>query len=211
MKIRWIGHAAFYFETSSGLRVRTDPYDDSIGLPRSSLPADIVTVSHAHFDHNAVETVPGSPRVLDTEVETTISGLTLRGIPSFHDDVGGAKRGPNIIYVIHADGLAIAHLGDLGHIPSPSILAQMGQIDILCIPVGGVYTLDAAGATETMTLIEPKITIPMHYRIRNLTVGVGPLDDFLSGKTNVTHLDELDVTADTLPQTPTIAVLAPRP
>ncbi|MHC4712055.1 MAG: MBL fold metallo-hydrolase [Planctomycetota bacterium] len=211
MKIRWIGHAAFHFETADGVKIRTDPYDESVGLPISKLPADVVTVSHDHFDHNAVPLVPGNPEVVKGAGEHTVKGITITGIGTFHDEVGGSKRGANTIFVFSADGLRIAHLGDLGHPPTAEQAAEIGKVDVLCIPVGGVYTLDAAGATEVIAQLNPAIAIPMHYRVPGLQVGIGPVDDFLSGKSDVVRLDELAITPESLPEATRIVVLEARP
>jgi L-ascorbate metabolism protein UlaG (beta-lactamase superfamily) len=211
MKIRWIGHASFQIETAGGLRIRTDPYDASIGLPLSQLGADVVTVSHEHFDHNATDTVPGEPVVLRGEVTQAVRGVAFKGIAYFHDEAKGAKRGKNTIFVITADHVTLAHLGDLGHLLTPDQVAKIGKVDVLLIPVGGTYTLDAATATEVVDTLDPQITIPMHFRTPGLTVGVAPVDRFVAGKSNVRHADEIDVTADTLPAAPEIVVLRPRP
>ena len=212
MKIRWIGHASFQIETEGGLRIRTDPYDRSVGLAISSLPADILTISHDHFDHNAKETVAGGPRIVDTGGPTTINDVTFKPVAAFHDEVKGGKRGPNTIFVISVDGLRLAHMGDIGHIPSEEQIAEIGPVDILCIPVGGRYTLDAVEATKTVKLIVPKVTIPMHFTIPGLKVDVGGVEAFLEGKTNIVHMDELVVTEHTLPNIVSeIVVLKPRP
>jgi len=211
MKVRWIGHAAFYFETSEGLRIRTDPYDSSVGLPVSRLEADVVTVSHDHFDHNAVATVPGNPEIVKGPRALTLRGTTFAPTPSFHDDSSGSQRGRNMIYTFTVDGVTVTHLGDLGHIPTTAQVNQIAPTDILCVPVGGVYTIDAAGATETVRLIKPRIALPMHYRIPGLTIGIGALEPFLQGKEDVERRDELDVTPDTLPEPTRIVVLEPRP
>lgn len=211
MKIRWIGHASFQIETGDGLRIRTDPYDSSIGLPVSKLAADAVTISHEHFDHNAVKSVPGSPTILRGESAETIKGVTFKGIPTFHDEQKGAQRGRNTIFLITADGITLAHLGDLGHVLSVEQIKALGPVDVLCVPVGGIYTLDAAHATQVADSVKAPVTIPMHYQIKGLTVGVGPVDRFLAGKTNVRHADEVIVTRKTLPAKPEILVLNPRP
>ena len=211
MKIRWIGHASFQIETSKGLRIRTDPYDASMGLPLSNLPADVVTVSHEHFDHNAVSTIPGKPIVLRGAVTQTVKDAAFKTIATFHDEAKGAKRGSNNIFLITADGLTLAHLGDLGHVLSKDQLCQLGHVDILCIPVGGTYTLDAKAATEVAAATNAKIAIPMHFKTPPISLPIATVDAFLAGKLNVRRLDELEVTADTLPPDAEIVVLSPRP
>ena len=211
MKIRWIGHAAFYCETSDGVKVRTDPYDESIGLAISRLPADVVTVSHEHFDHNAVSLVPGRPQVVKGSGEHSVKGITVTGVESSHDESGGSKRGANTIFIFDADGLRICHLGDLGATLSSEQVAAIGKVDVLCVPVGGVYTIDAKGANEVVARLRPAIAVPMHYRVPGLTVGVGPVEAFLEGKGDVVRLGELDVAPGSLPAPTRIVVLEPKP
>lgn len=211
MKIRWIGHAAFYIETADGLKIRTDPYDPSIGLPTSDLPADVVTVSHSHYDHSAVETVPGDPMVIDSPDRRTVQGATIRGVQAFHDELRGAKRGTDIIFVISADGVTLAHAGDLGHPLTKAQLDQLGAVDILCLPVGGVYTLDAKQATAAADAINPKIVIPMHYSLPGLQFKLAAVEPFLEGKKAVRRLDELEVVASAMPADYEVVVLKPRP
>ncbi len=211
MKIRWIGHAAFYFETSDGVKVRTDPYDESVGLVVSRLPADVVTVSHEHFDHNAVSLVPGRPQVVKGAGEHTVKDITFTGVASSHDEAGGSKRGANTIFVFEADGLRVCHLGDLGTTLTAEQVAKIGKVDVLCVPVGGVYTIDAKRAGEVVAQLRPAIAVPMHYKTPGLTVGVGPVEAFLEGKGDVARLDELDVTPESLPAPTRIVVLETRP
>lgn len=211
MKIRWIGHSAFYIETSQGFRIRTDPYDKSIGLPLSKLSADVVTVSHGHFDHNAVSTVPGKPQVLQGAGDTVIGSATFRGVPAFHDETRGSERGANTIFVISADGVTLAHMGDLGHPLTDEQVDEMGGVDVLCVPVGGTYTIDAKGADDLIRRLRPSIAIPMHYKIPGLTVNLGRVDPFREGKANAREADGLDVTRETLPASPEVVILRPRP
>ena len=210
MKIRWIGHASFHIETSNGLRIRTDPYD-GIGLPLSELPADVVTVSHEHRDHSSVLTVPGNPVVLRGPVHEVIRNAKFRGIETFHDDVRGAKRGANTVFVMIMDGLTVVHLGDLGDLLTHAQVDALGEVDVLCIPVGGNYTLDAAKATELIAEIEPTIVLPMHYRTPGLTVKIDTLDAFLTDKENVRDADELELTAANMPDRREVVILKPRP
>jgi len=211
MKIRWIGHAAFYVETRDGLRIRTDPYDKSVGLPISNLPADVVTVSHEHFDHNATDLVQGNPQVLRGEGRWTVRGAEFRGVATFHDESKGAKRGKNTVFVITADGITLVHLGDLGHVLTDSQVKDIGPVAVLCIPVGGTYTIDAAAATALIASMRPSAAIPMHYQVPGLRVNVASVDAFLKGKPNVRRLDELSIDQQTLPTPAQIVVLAPRP
>jgi len=207
MRIQWLGQASFQITTSDGVAIRTDPYDSSLGFRLSSLPADVVTVSHDHFDHAAVDTVPGDPVVLRRAGEREVKGVTFLGVESFHDDNQGLDRGTNIIFVIEAEGVRVCHLGDLGHTLTQQQVEAIGHVDVLMVPVGGVYTVDAAGATSVMAQLSPRITIPMHYRVNGLSLAIGGVGKFLRGKPNVhTHV-ALEVTGDSMPAETQVVVL----
>ncbi len=207
MKIQWLGQASFHITTSDGVAIRTDPYDSSLGFELSPLPADIVTVSHGHFDHAAVDTVPGDPVVVQSPGEHEVKGISFLGLESYHDDNRGLDRGANIIFVFEADGVRVCHLGDLGHELSEEQLRAIGRADVLLVPVGGTYTLDAAGATSVMEQLAPRVTIPMHYQVNGLSLSVEGVGAFLRGKPEVhTHVS-LQVTGDSLPDKHQVVVL----
>ena len=155
MKLTWLGHACFLLE-ADGYRIVTDPYTGVPGYPPLSVSAHAVFCSHGHFDHNAVDCVTLLPH--------RDSPFTVREIASFHDDQGGTLRGSNTIRVFTADGVSVAHLGDLGHSLSAAQLAAIGPVDAALVPVGGVYTLDAAGAKSVCDALKPRCVLPMHYR-----------------------------------------------
>jgi len=179
VKITSFGHSMFLFEDSQGRRVVTDPYQE-IGYGLPDVSANIVTVSHDHFDHNNVSLVKGEPEVVRKPGLTTANGISFEGISSFHDDVGGAKRGKNIIFKWQMDGLSIAHLGDFGQSSlTQEQLDKLRNIDILLIPVGGNYTIDAAKAKEFVAQLNPRIVIPMHYKRPELQIDIQPVDNFL--------------------------------
>ena len=171
MKLTWYGHACFLIETEEG-SLLLDPYAPGSvpGLHLPELTADRVVCSHGHRDHAWAEGVRLSGRT---------PGYTLREIPSCHDDRQGALRGENRITVLEAEGLRLAHLGDLGHPLSKEQRAAIGRPDVLLIPVGGHYTIDAATAAEQVRALRPKLTIPMHYRGEGFGYDViGPVEDF---------------------------------
>ena len=193
MKIKYIGHSCFLFETHAGARLLTDPFD-GIGWRMPRVRADCVCCTHRHFDHNYVEGVAGSREVITSAGEHACGGFRIVGIPSFHDDQGGAKRGNNIIYRIEADGAAVCHMGDIGQQPTKQLLSEIGRVDVLMIPVGGTYTVDAAGALEYVRAIRPQIVIPMHYRTDDCSLDIAPLGAFeaLCGADNCAAADCLD-------------------
>ena len=167
MEITWLGHSSFRLKGKNGTVV-TDPFDSSmVGFKFPKVTADIVTVSHDHNDHNKATQVSGNqkpPKIISGPGEYEIGGISIFGIASYHDDNLGQARGPNTIYVITLDNIRICHLGDLGHKLTQDHLAQIGQVDIALVPVGGVFTLDASQAQEAVASMEPKIVIPMHYK-----------------------------------------------
>lgn len=144
----------------------TDPYDSDIGFKMPKVEADIVTVSHEHKDHSFIKAVKGEPFVISEPGEYEIKGVEILGFSSFHDENGGKKRGENTIFCFKVDDFSIVHLGDLGHKLTPEQIENLNEVDILLIPVGGVYTIDAATAREAINQLEPKIVIPMHFRTK---------------------------------------------
>lgn len=171
MIITWLGQSAFKLQdkiSSDGITVVTDPYGKETGLKMPSFEADIVTVSHNHPDHNNVEALRGNPFVIDCAGEYDTRGILIEGIDSYHDEEEGKLRGGNIIYRIEIDDISIVHLGDLGHVLSNEQLEKLVGTDILMVPVGGKFTLDAKKAVEVISQIEPRIVIPMHYKVDGL-------------------------------------------
>lgn len=175
MEIIWYGQSCFQIKTKQ-LLIVTDPYTEQIGLKLPTLKADIVTISHDHFDHNNKAAVSGvsenPPFVIEDPGEYGLKEIEILGIASFHDSQKGAVRGKNTIYLFKLEDLALAHLGDLGHTLSDEEIEALNQVDVLLIPVGGNYTIDAAKAVEVINQIDPKIVIPMHYKIPGLTEGI---------------------------------------
>lgn len=207
MKILWLGQSSFHITTVKGVAIRTDPYDSSLGFRLSPLRADVVTVSHQHFDHGAVDTVVGEPFVVRGVGEHTVRGISFLGLRSYHDARQGLERGENIIFLFTVDGVRVCHLGDLGHLLNPPQVQAIGRVDVLLLPVGGTYTLDAEGAAAVMGQLQPRVTIPMHYGINGLAIPLDGLAKFLHGKSNVCTHASLELTADSLPVEPQIVVL----
>ncbi len=204
MEIIYLGHSSFCIKTKTSSIV-TDPFDPQmVGFRFPKTEAQIVTISHPHDDHNKSGLVEGNPKVITGPGEYEINGISMIGIPSFHDKKNGAERGKNTIFVFEIEGIRIAHLGDLGHELTEATVEDMGEIDVLMIPVGGVYTLDNKEAVEEVRSIEPKIIIPMHYKVPGINPeAFGELqteEGFVSelGLT-VNHEKKLSVKADTLP------------
>ncbi len=170
MKIKWYGQACFKITTENGTRIIMDPYHDMLGYKLPQLEAEIVTTSHEHGDHNNVEAIGGAFEHIKETGMFSSAGIEIKGIETFHDKFSGAKKGKNTVYCFRIDGLNICHLGDLGHLLNPQQIQEIGRTDILLLPVGGTYTLDAADAAEVMKQLKPKVVIPMHYRTKALGV-----------------------------------------
>ncbi len=205
MIINWYGQSCFKIQGEKST-VITDPYGDSIGLKLPRLAGDIVTVSHDHGDHNNSKAVKGAddkePFVITGPGEYEIKDTFVYGIPSWHDNKQGQERGANTMYRIEIDGISIAHLGDLGHMLEDSQLEKLEGVDILMIPVGGVYTIDGKQATEVISQIEPRLVIPMHYNIKGLTAKIDKLDVFCKeiGVCPPNTVEKLKITKKDLPQ-----------
>jgi L-ascorbate metabolism protein UlaG (beta-lactamase superfamily) len=183
MDITYLGHSSFKIKTKSGALI-TDPYDAKmLGLKYSNGEAEIVTVSHNHGDHNAVGNVSGIKKTIDRPGEYEVSGISVMGYSTFHDAKKGEERGKNTVYVIEAEGLRLVHLGDLGHPLSDDLIDEMGDIDILMVPVGGFYTIGPKEAVEIVTKIEPYFVMPMHYKVEGMSQDLKekllPVEDFL--------------------------------
>ena len=211
MKIKWLGHACFLITSDSGVKIITDPYftggDLSYGEIKES--ADIVTVSHDHADHNNVAAVQGSPKVVRGAAE--VKGTKFKGIPTYHDDAGGRQRGKNTILCFEVDGIRVCHLGDLGHQLSDSQVAELGEIDVLLIPVGGFFTIDAKLAGQLGDRLKPKVIIPMHYKNDRCAFPIAGVEEFLRGKKEVSRLDasQAEFKPGELPPSTKVIVLKP--
>lgn len=182
MIISYIGHSCFKIQNkvgADGITVTTDPFDKATGFKVPNFESNIVTVSHDHHDHNNVSSLRGEPFVVKTAGEYDVQGVSIQGVESFHDTNKGEERGVNIMYRIEMDDISIAHLGDLGHVLNDKQLDVLAGIDILIIPVGGKYTIDAKKAVEVISQIEPRIVIPMHYKVGSSKIDVDGVDKFI--------------------------------
>jgi L-ascorbate metabolism protein UlaG (beta-lactamase superfamily) len=214
MEIRYLGHSSFLLKGKT-VSVVCDPYaSESVGLKfPKHIAADAVTVSHDHPDHNAIEAVEGNPFIIRGPGEFEIKGVSFIGMSTFHDNEKGIKRGKNIVYRIEIDGLSIVHLGDLGHPLSTAEIENLDGVDILLIPVGGFYTIDAATAENVINEIEPSIVIPMHYKRPELVQSTfGEMTDLVhflkeAGKEEIVPQAKLSITKEKLPAEMQIVVL----
>ncbi len=206
MLIRWLGHACFYFE-GEGVTLLTDPFNDEVGYPLPELEVDLVTVSHDHYDHNAYELLPGKPKVIREEGKHLHGSLEFLGVSVFHDQEQGALRGENIIFTWEMEGIRLCHLGDLGHLLEKADLERIGSVDILMIPVGGIYTVDADLARDVVEQLRPRLVIPMHYQTEPLSFALGSVEDFTDHFSNVVKGKSWQGTVKDLPEEREILVL----
>ncbi len=186
MNIAYYGHSCFKITTKPAGRatedvvIFTDPFDKSIGLRPPQGHADIVFVSHNHYDHNNVSALKDDPVVIDLPGEYSARGINAVGLDSFHDDKNGMERGRNTVFVIESEDLRICHLGDLGCDLTSEQLEEIDGIDVLFIPVGGKYTIDGKKAAELAKKIEPRIVIPIHYKMKGSNIDISDEKKFCS-------------------------------
>lgn len=210
MDLTYYGHSCFRIRGRAGVIV-TDPFQPSIGYSLPRVAADICTISHDHPGHNNAGALRGDPFVITGPGEYEIKGAFIFGWPSYHDRRRGKERGRNTIYTFEIDGVTVAHLGDLGHVPDQATIEAMGGVDILLIPVGGRVTLTAAMALDVINLIEPRLVIPMHYRTPAYTgqINLDPVSKFLKemGVHDGAAGDSLRISQSTLPGETQVVVL----
>ena len=207
VEIEYFGLSAFRLR-GKGVTVVTDPYGRDTGLKLPRLTAEIVTVSHDHFDHNFIEAVSGTakrsrPLVVAAPGEYEAEGVSIYGFPSWHDETLGAERGKNTVFAIYIDGVRVAHLGDLGHILTDKQVEAVGKVDVLLLPVGGMYTIGVKEAMKVIKSLSPSVVVPMHYKIPGLAktfdelVGV---EEWVKVVGEVKRMDKLVVDKEGLPE-----------
>jgi len=200
MEISWLGHSCFRIRGSQAT-VITDPYSPDVGYSLGKPKARVVTVSHQHPGHSYVQGVGGDPKLITGPGEYEISGILIIGIDTFHDAENGSQRGKNTVYLIEIDEVSLCHLGDLGHMLIAEQIEELGNVDILLAPVGGVSTIDAPVAAELARQLEPKVVIPMHYQTEALSWELDPVGRFLRemGDEQVTSQPKLSFNRSNLP------------
>ncbi len=182
MEVQYLGHSCFRLRGKK-MTIICDPFDPSLGIKILPTKADIITISHHHYDHNSPDQIKGTPErsqpfIIDGPGEYEIGGVSILGVPSYHDNKQGAERGKNTIYKIEIDEVKVCHLGDLGHKLSEETVSQLGEIDVLLIPVGGKFTIGSLAAAEVIAQLEPSVVIPMHYKMPGVNLEIDPPDRF---------------------------------
>jgi len=217
MQIIWYGQSFFQIiaasKKNSQVKIVIDPFDESLGLKIPKLEADILLVSHDHFDHNNIKSIGGKPFLINGPGEYEVKNVFIQGIFSFHKNSQSQEREGNTIYTIETEDLKICHLGDLGQKElTEEQLEEIGEVDILMIPIGGIFTISSKEAPKIMSQIEPKITIPMHYSLPKLKIKLDSLDKFLKvfGIKSLSPIKKLSIKKkDLSPEEAKIVVLSP--
>ncbi|MBQ9988210.1 MAG: MBL fold metallo-hydrolase [Clostridia bacterium] len=179
-KVTYLAHACFTLENEQGKVLLFDPYNAATGYTVHPTAADVVLVSHGHGDHNNLDMISTPYTLVNTAGITEAEGFKIEGIPTKHDEVNGAKRGDNLVFVVETDGLRVCHLGDLGHHLCEEQLKQIGKVDVLMVPVGGTYTVDAAMAATVCDDIGARIVIPMHYHAQDNAYPIETVEPFVA-------------------------------
>ena len=213
MKVKWLGHSCFLVTSKGGVRIVTDPYAVGGGIDYSPIKetADVVVVTHGHDDHNNISAVQGKPEVVRGDGTKTAKGIQFKGIATYHDASQGTQRGPNTVFCFTVDDISLCHLGDLGHVLSPGQVNEIGAVDILFIPVGGFYTIDAVVASQVREQLKPRIAIPMHFKTPKCAYPIAGVEDFLKGKKGVRKVigSEMEFEREDLPTATEIVLLQP--
>jgi len=208
MEISWLGRSCFRIRGTQAT-VITDPYSPDTGYSLGKPKGRIVTVSHQHPGHSYVQGVGGDPKIITGPGEYEIGGVLIIGLATFHDAENGSQRGKNTIYLMEIDEVSLCHLGDLGHMLTAEQMEELGNVDILLAPVGGVSTIDAPVAAELARQLEPKVVIPMHYKTEALSRELEPVEKFLkeTGGEQVTSQPKLSFNRSNLPLTTQVYLL----
>jgi len=216
MKIRYLGHASFELVLSDGRKIVFDPYesgayDGALAYSPITGEFDVAVVSHDHADHRDRTVVSRSRNVVEGEGSYDFDGVKVKSITTYHDDSKGAERGKNLVSIVEADGLKVAHLGDLGHMLADREAGELKGVDIILIPVGGYFTIDAKTAKQVVDALQPKMVIPMHFKTPKVNFPIAGVEDFTALFTDVerTGVSEIEVTPDAMPSTLKVVVLEP--
>ncbi len=209
MEITWYGHSCFRLHSRGGTVV-TDPFGKNCGYKQPHIRTDIITISHDHENHSSVTGFRGKFRVLRGPGEYEVKGVFVTGVATYHDEKKGTQRGKNTVFRIDLEDLTAVHLGDLGHVPTQSQVEALNDVDLLMIPVGGGATIGPAQAAEVVSLLEPRIVIPMHFKTPAYKGKLHPVKKFLDqmGLKSVQPQAKLKVTRSSVPDEPQVVLLS---
>ena len=199
MNIKWLGHSCFALTESTGTVVVTDPFSaKEVGYAMPEVTATAVTISHSHKDHNNVSAVKGQPIIINSVGSCEVEGVDISSFRTYHDETHGTQRGNKLVFTYRLDGVTVCHLGDIGEECSARIIDAIGAVDVLLIPVGGKYTIDAEVAKDYVDKLMPSIVIPMHYATEDCKLHIDPVSDFvdLFDESNVTYVESDNIDVD---------------
>ena len=198
MKIEWLGHSCFKLTESTGTTIITDPYDSYVGYEMPEVQADVVTISHHHKDHDNVKKVTNNPLIIDELGSWEVKGVDIYTMLTYHDTEDGQKRGENHVTKFRMDGIDICHLGDVGEECTSRIVESIGAVNVLMIPIGGEFTINAEQAKLYVDLLMPDIVIPMHYKTPNCNFDLDKVNAFIKlfDDEQVVELEEKDIELD---------------
>lgn len=207
MKIRYYGHSCFTFRFEGGTTLAVDPFDESVTYPPCDAECGAALVSHDHFDHNHTQSLRGAFQTISAAGDFSMGGVRVRAMESFHDKAQGALRGRNLLFRIEGEGLSIAHLGDLGHMPDAAQTAFLQNLDLLLLPIGGTYTIDTPEAEALARALRPRHLIAMHFKTAAYDCDMATCDDFARDMGAVFMPREIEVTRENLPTLPEVMIL----
>ena len=207
MKLKYFAHACFSLQFDNGTVLVTDPYDESVTYPPCDIPCTAALVSHDHFDHNHVQSLAGEFTVVKAPGSCEIGGAKITAVPCYHDPEKGALRGTNLIFRVECEGLSIAHLGDLGHMPNEEQLAAISNLDVLMLPIGGTYTITTPQAEEIIRTVKPKLAVAMHFRTDDYEINIATPDEFIARTGAVRMPREIEITAENIGALPPVIIM----
>jgi len=210
-KITYYGHSMFLIQSENGIKLGTDPYDSHIKTNLPEVFANIVTISHSHFDHNNANLFKGNPEIIKEVGEFNISGIPIKGYLSYHDNKKGSLRGENIIFSFVIDNIKFAHFGDFGSIEDESAFNELKNTDIVFIPVGGIYTINYKEALNLIKDLNPKIAIPMHFKEKDTHLDIDNINSFKNSAKNIYNVREYNISfsinKENLPKTTEVWIM----
>jgi len=207
MKIKYFGHACFALTCENGCVLVTDPFDESVTFAPCAIRCDGALVSHDHFDHNHIASLSGDFVTIREPGSYEVGGVKITATPSFHDPEQGALRGTNLIFRAEGEGLSVAHLGDLGHMPNEEQLAAISGLDVLMLPIGGTYTITTPQAEEIIRTVKPNVAIAMHFLTDDYEINIDRPDAFIADMQAVRMPREIEITAENIGQLPPVIIM----